>query len=66
MSIRESAILHGSALEALAAQYATLPSALQAADPRSLKKALKLAEGNERRIAAEEDGSLIVWNRPVW
>jgi len=53
-------------LAAAVAQYGELPKALKKAHPMVLTEALELAGGNFHRITAEEDGSLIVWNYPVW
>lgn len=53
-------------IDQLAATYGELPDVLKTADPRLLKAALKKAKGNMHFLTAEPDGSIIIWNRPVW
>ncbi|PVU81333.1 hypothetical protein DDP54_15645 (plasmid) [Cellulomonas sp. WB94] len=55
-----------STLNAMADSYRALPPALCACDGRALRFALHSADGDCHRITAEDDGSIIVWNRPVW
>lgn len=66
MKVLEVAGLSERTLRDLAAWYSTLPAPLAAVDRRVLRKALSLAGGDPRRCTAEQDGSVIVWNRPVW
>lgn len=43
-----------------------LPEPLATAPRPALSRAMQLAGGEPRKITVEEDGSLIVWNRPRW
>lgn len=50
----------------IAAMYAQLPDSLREARPELLLAALNRADNDPRRITADADGSLLVWNRPAW
>lgn len=66
MKVLTAASISERTLRDLAAWYTTLPAPLAATDRRVLRKALTLAGNDPRRCTAEPDGSIIVWNRPVW
>ena len=63
---RDVASLSERDIAAMAAWYTALPAPLASADRRVLRKALALAGQDPRRCTTEPDGSIIVWNRPVW
>lgn len=50
----------------IAALYAQLPDSLRQAQPELLLAALGRAGNDPRRITADADGSLLIWNRPAW
>jgi hypothetical protein len=66
VKVRQVVTLPEHTLRGLAAWYTALPAPLAQSDRRVLRKALRLAGGDPRRCTAEPDGSIIVWNRPVW
>ena len=53
-------------IKKLASTYGEMPEALRNVDPRVLKVALKSTDGDPRFLTAEDDGSIIIWNRRVW
>jgi len=64
--LEQLAVLVDETIEDFARTYLEMPEPLKAIDPRILKTALKQVKGNIRRLTAEADGSIIIWNNSVW
>ena len=54
------------AMERLAVARHDMPEVLLRCDPDAVVAALEKTGGDPHRLTAEPDGSVIVWNGPVW
>lgn len=66
MSLTDNLTVHDATLARLAASYQELPAPFRKCPEPVLRHALLLAGGNPRRMTTDGDGTVIVWNGPVW
>lgn len=62
----EATDLADTVLDSTARWYKEIPAPLRVAEGRVLRKAAALCSETWTRCTIEPDGSIIVWNRPVW
>lgn len=47
-------------------RHTRMPKAFRTAHPRVIEEVERICDGDWRRCVIEQDGSIVVHNRPVW